>query len=100
MISVSGTFIVQRIANEPKILIAAMKNSSGQWCANSVTSNKSDVMRDMICPTFVLSKYAKESFCRWAKRSRRMSVSIFVPTIWPMEAMKNVAPTSTSFRNM
>mgnify|MGYP000499631678 CR=1 FL=1 len=31
-----------------------VKNSSGQWWANSVTSNRSLVMRPMICPTLVL----------------------------------------------
>ena len=40
-----------RIVNEATILIAAIKNSSGQWWANSVISNRSPVMRLMICPT-------------------------------------------------
>ena len=47
IISVSGTLIVHKITNAPMILMPAMKNSSGQWCANSVMSNRSVVMRDM-----------------------------------------------------
>ena len=53
-ISVSGTLAVHKITKEAAILMAAMKNSSGQWWANSVTSNRSLVMRPMICPTLVL----------------------------------------------
>ena len=41
-----------RMVKEATILIAAMKNSSGQWWANSVTSNRSEVIRAIICPTF------------------------------------------------
>ena len=52
--SVSGTLAWQRITNDAAIFIPAMKNSSGQWWANSVTSNRSLVMRPMIWPTFVL----------------------------------------------
>ena len=53
IISVMGIFIVQRMMNETRIFTPAIRNSSGQWCANSVISNRSDVMRAMICPTFV-----------------------------------------------
>ena len=54
MSRVSSRLIPDRIMKETTVLRAAMKNSSGQWWANSVTSNKSLVIRDMICPTFVL----------------------------------------------
>ena len=37
------------------ILTAAMKNSSGQWWANSVTSNRSLVIRPMIWPILLLA---------------------------------------------
>ena len=40
--------------NDAAIFIPAMKNSSGQWWANSVTSNRSLVMRPMMVPTLVL----------------------------------------------
>ena len=66
--------------------------------AQPVMSNRSVVMRDMSWPIYVLSKYENESFCRCANMSRRISVSIFVPMMWPIDAMKNVAPTSTSFK--
>ena len=36
---------VGEIANETAIFIPAMKNSSGQWCANSVMSKRSLVIR-------------------------------------------------------
>ena len=51
---VSGTLAPHRMMNEAAILMPAIKNSSGQWWANSVTSNRSLVMRPMICPTLVL----------------------------------------------
>ena len=54
IISVSHRLIIARIAKPAMPLIAAIKNSSGQWCANSVTSNKSLVIRPIIWPTFVL----------------------------------------------
>ena len=52
--SVSGKLERQRMRKDAKILMKAMKNSSGQWWANSVTSNKSLVMRPMMVPTLVL----------------------------------------------
>ena len=52
--SVSGKLERQRIRKDAKILMKAMKNSSGQWWANSVTSNRSLVMRPMMVPTLVL----------------------------------------------
>ena len=52
---VKGRFIKLNIVKETTILIPAIKNSSGQWWANSVTSNKSLVIRDIIVPTLVLS---------------------------------------------
>ena len=48
-------FIKQRIINDAAILIPAIKNSSGQWWANSVTSKRSFVIRDISVPTFVSS---------------------------------------------
>ena len=51
---VSGTLAWHRIKKDAVILMKAMKNSSGQWWANSVTSNRSLVMRPMIWPTLVL----------------------------------------------
>ena len=56
MITVSSTLIRARIAKDTTVLTKAIKNSSGQWWANSVTSNKSLVIRDIICPTLVLLK--------------------------------------------
>lgn len=78
-ITVSGTFTPQRIINETIIFSAAMKNSSGQWCANSVISNKSLVIRAIICPTLCSAKYECESVSRCANKSRRISVSILLP---------------------
>ena len=54
--SVSHTFMPARMMNEITPFSPAMKNSSGQWWANSVTSNRSLVMRPMIWPTLVLAK--------------------------------------------
>ena len=51
---VSATLDWHRMMKLAVILMAAMKNSSGQWWANSVTSNRSLVMRPMIWPTLVL----------------------------------------------
>ena len=48
IISVSGTFTLQSIMNETIILSPAIKNSSGQWCANSVMSKRSLVIRAII----------------------------------------------------
>ena len=42
IISVRGTFMVQSMAKEETIFKPAMKNSSGQWWENSVTSNRSE----------------------------------------------------------
>ena len=50
---VSHTFMPQRMMKEAVIFTPAIKNSSGQWWENSVTSNKSLVMRAMIWPTLV-----------------------------------------------
>ena len=50
--SVRPTFFVQSTAKETMIFTPAMRNSSGQWWANSVTWNRSEVMRAIICPTF------------------------------------------------
>ena len=86
-ITVSGTFTPQRIINETIIFSAAMKNSSGQWCANSVISNKSLVIRAIICPTLCSAKYECESVSRCANKSRRISVSIFAPIICPVSAI-------------
>ena len=55
MVSVRYTFIVHRMTNEATSLMEAMKNSSGQWWANSVTSNRSEVIRAMIWPTLASS---------------------------------------------
>ena len=86
--SVSGTFVIARMTNAAAPFSAAMKNSSGQWCANSVTSNRSFVIRPMIWPTFVLAKYVSDSFIRWSNASRRISVSMRAPMMWPVLAMK------------
>ena len=51
---VSATLDWHKMMKLAVILMAAMKNSSGQWWANSVTSNRSLVMRPMIWPTLVL----------------------------------------------
>ena len=56
IIKVSHTLTPHRMIKEPIILMPAMKNSSGQWWANSVTSNRSVVMRVIIWATLVLSK--------------------------------------------
>ena len=56
-------------------------------------------MRVMICPTLVLSKYWKDSFCRWSNMAVRMSVSILVPIMCPMEAIKKLAAASTTRKN-
>ena len=53
IISVRGMFMPSSTTKLTTILMPAMKNSSGQWWANSVTSNRSDVMRAIICPTLV-----------------------------------------------
>ena len=50
MISVSGTEIVQRYTNEPTIMMPLISRFSGPWCASSLTSIRSLVMRDMILP--------------------------------------------------
>ena len=54
MARVRGRLTEARIRKEITAFTAAMKNSSGQWWENSVTSNRSLVIRPMICPTFVL----------------------------------------------
>ena len=41
--------------NDTVILMIAMKISSGKWCANSVTSFRSVVMRLISWPILVLS---------------------------------------------
>ena len=51
----------EELKDDPRIndaipLIPAMKNSSGQWWANSVTSKRSLVMRPIIWPILVLLK--------------------------------------------
>ena len=51
---VSGMLARHKMTKDATILMPAMKNSSGQWWANSVTSNKSLVMRPMMVPTLVL----------------------------------------------
>ena len=51
---VSATLLWHRMMKDTTILMPAMKNSSGQWWENSVTSNRSLVMRPMIWPTLVL----------------------------------------------
>ena len=56
MSRVRGTFVRIRMTNEAAHFSTAIKNSSGQWWANSVTSNKSFVSRPIICPTLVLAK--------------------------------------------
>ena len=55
MISVSGTLMVRRMTNATSTFTEVMNTSSGVWWANSVTSNRSVVMRDMIWPILVLS---------------------------------------------
>ena len=55
IINVSGTLIVRRMTNAASTLMEVIKTSSGVWWANSVTSNRSVVMRDMIWPILVLS---------------------------------------------
>ena len=55
MISVSGTLMVRRMTNATTTFSEVMNTSSGVWWANSVTSNRSVVMRDMIWPILVLS---------------------------------------------
>ena len=56
MMTVSKGLIPARMTKDTTAFKNAMKNSSGQWWANSVTANKSLVMRDIICPTLVLLK--------------------------------------------
>ena len=56
MITVRSRLILARITKDTAPFKNAIKNSSGQWWANSVTSNRSLVIRDMICPTLVLLK--------------------------------------------
>ena len=53
MITVKSTLLLHRIRKETKIFKKAMKNSSGQWCANSVTSNRSLVILAISCPILV-----------------------------------------------
>ena len=48
MISVKGTLMVRRMTNATTTFSEVMNTSSGVWWANSVTSNRSVVMRDMI----------------------------------------------------
>ena len=55
MISVNGTLMVRRMTNATTTFSEVMNTSSGVWWANSVTSNRSVVMRDMIWPILVLS---------------------------------------------
>ena len=55
MMSVSGTLMVRRMMNATTTFREVMNTSSGVWWANSVTSNRSVVMRDMIWPILVLS---------------------------------------------
>ena len=55
MISVKGTLMVRRMTNATTTFSEVMNTSSGVWWANSVTSNRSVVMRDMIWPILVLS---------------------------------------------
>ena len=86
-ITVNNVFNLTKIANETIILISPMKYSSGQWCENSVISNKSDVILAIICPTFVSLKYESESFCKCWNTSYLMSVSIFAPIMWPVFVM-------------
>ena len=56
MISVSQRLVFVRMMKDTTILSAAIKYSSGQWWANSVTSNRSLVMRAISWPILVLSK--------------------------------------------
>ena len=56
MISVSQRLVFARMMKDTTILSAAIKYSSGQWWANSVTSNRSLVMRAISWPILVLSK--------------------------------------------
>ena len=55
IISVSHMLKEPKMMNDTTILMVEINSSSGQWWANSVTSNKSFVIRDIIWPTFVLS---------------------------------------------
>ena len=48
IITASSGFMVLTMMNVTTIFIAAMNISSGKWWANSVMSNRSVVMRDMI----------------------------------------------------
>ncbi len=56
MITVRSTLILARMTKDTRALRKAMKNSSGQWWANSVTSKRSLVILAMIWPTLVLLK--------------------------------------------
>ena len=53
IIRVSQMLILTKIIKETMPFIPAIKNSSGQWCENSVTSKRSFVIRPIICPTLL-----------------------------------------------
>ena len=67
--------IVNMTASAPTIVRQEIRMSSGPWCASSVISKRSLVMRLMSAPVRLWSKKLKESFCMWLKAARRMSAS-------------------------
>ena len=75
-------------AKETTILTKAMKNSSGQWCANSVTSNRSLVILAISCPILVFviigigAASADERTDPYACPSQ-----CFAPIMWPTSAI-------------
>ena len=56
IISVSGSEIRDRMMKDTMTLTATMNTFSGPWCANSVMSNRSEVILPIICPILVFVK--------------------------------------------
>ena len=67
-----------------KIFIAAHVMSSIPHVTRSAMRSVSDVTRDIIQPTGVLSKYEKDSACRWSNIFLRRSYC----TRWPSSPAK------------
>ena len=62
--------------SEPMIVRTLMSMSSGPWCASSVISKRSEVMRLMSAPVRLRSKKEKLRRCMWLKTAWRMSASM------------------------
>ena len=74
--SASRHSIPASTTSEPRMVRTLMSMSSGPWCASSVISNRSEVIRLMSTPVRFLSKKEKESFCMWLNTACRMSASM------------------------